>query len=33
MQDLERLNIEEGEQGIKINKFKGDIEEDWEDWI
>lgn len=38
MQDLERLNMAEGEHGIKKpivmpDVFKGDIEEDWEDWI
>ena len=36
MQDLERLNMAEGEHGIKKSTimpdmFKGDIEEDWED--
>ena len=38
MQDLERLNMAEGEQGIKKpivmpDVFKCDIKEDWEDWI
>ena len=38
MQDVERLSMAEREHGIKKpivmpDVFKGDIEEDWEDWI